>query len=273
MISADENANETPKPIYRSRLGRFSPSMGWKAFWSEIIIVVLGVMIALAANEAVENWNWQKKVAAGEIKLKREAIRNFQFSAEQVAIDPCIDAQLDKLQKRLLSSGDVLNPAPVFSDSWNDEFVYRIPRARPYVQSAWQALNGDGTASHMDDWRQQKYANLYAQVTDMIERSRTKTEVHSARSIMLSIPIPLNQSTRAILLAELLEQKGHSRLQSLLAVQTMASMRDLGIAPSVKDVQNFLQNESASLTFCKAQGFPVANWQQLLDKEPVEAQF
>ena len=26
--------------------------MGWKAFWSEILIVVLGVAIALAANEA-----------------------------------------------------------------------------------------------------------------------------------------------------------------------------------------------------------------------------
>ena len=159
MIPADDNANETPKTTYRSRWGRFSPSMGWKAFWSEIIIVVLGVMIALAANEAVENWNWQKKVAAGELKLQREAATNFQWAAEQAAAGPCIAAQLDALQKRLLSSGDVLDPAPVFNDSFAGSFVYRIP-SRPYVQSAWQAVSNDGTASHMDDWRQHMYALL-----------------------------------------------------------------------------------------------------------------
>ncbi len=270
-MNPDESA-PNPETRHRSRWQRFSPSMGWKAFWSEIIIVVLGVLIALAANEAVENWNWQKKVAAGEIKLKREAIPNFQWAAEQVAAGPCIAAQLDALQKRLLSSGEVLAPAPVYSDSFRDAFVYRIP-TRPYVQSAWQALNNDGTASRMDDWRQQLYARLYTQNTDITERSRTKTEVHSARSLMLSIPIPLNQSTRAMLLAELLEQKGHLRLQSIVALQTMAIMRDLGLAPPAKDVQEYLQNESGTLAFCKAYGFPVADWRQLLDNEPVQVAY
>ena len=272
MIPADDSPNETANAAYRSRTGRFSPSMGWKAFWSEIIIVVLGVMIALAANEMVENWNWQKKVVAGELKLQREAATNFKFSAEQVSVAPCITAQLDALQKRLLSSGNVLYPAPVFNDSFAGSFVYRIP-SRPYVQSAWQALNNDGTVSHMDDWRQQMYAQMYTQNTDMVERTRTKTDVHRVRSLILSIPIPLNQSTRAMLLAELLEQKGHIRNQSIVAIQTMANMRDLGQAPPSKIVQEFLQNESGTLAFCKAQGYPVADWQQLLDKEPVEAPF
>ena len=59
MTPTDDNA-----PAHRSRWRRFSPSMGWKAFWSEILIVVLGVVIALAANEAVEDRNWRSKVAA-----------------------------------------------------------------------------------------------------------------------------------------------------------------------------------------------------------------
>lgn len=44
------------QPIHRSRWRRFSPSMGWPAFWNEILIVFLGVVIALAANEAVQEW-------------------------------------------------------------------------------------------------------------------------------------------------------------------------------------------------------------------------
>ena len=55
-MSAEPGPAETASR--RSRWQRFSPSMGWPAFWSEILIVVLGVVIALGANEAVEEWNW-----------------------------------------------------------------------------------------------------------------------------------------------------------------------------------------------------------------------
>ena len=45
--------------------------MGWRAFWSEIVIVVLGVVIALAANEAVQDWAWRNKVKDAEVRLRR----------------------------------------------------------------------------------------------------------------------------------------------------------------------------------------------------------
>ncbi len=270
MIPVDENANETPKTTYRSRWGRFSPSMGWKAFWSEIIIVVLGIVIALGAAEIVEEWNWQRKVALAEIKLKVEANRNYRFAVEQVIVGPCIATQLDALQQRLMNSGEVLDPAPVFNDTIFNQFVYRIP-SRPYVQSVWQALNSDGTASHMNDWRQQMYAQMYTQKLDLTERTRTKTFVLYARSSMLSVPIPLDQSTRAMLLADLMEQRVHSSFQSRVAIQIMSQMRDLGLTPTAKDIEKFLQ-ESGTLAFCKKQGLPLADWKLELAKEPVQKQ-
>jgi hypothetical protein len=94
MIPADDNVNETSKPAYRSRWGRFSPAMGWKAFWSEIVIVVLGVVIALAANESVQNWSWQNKVRDGEVRLQSDMSYLFTVAAEQYVIAPCAEAQL-----------------------------------------------------------------------------------------------------------------------------------------------------------------------------------
>ena len=44
---------DAPASAHRPRWRRFSPSMGWRAFWSEIVIVVLGVAIALAANPEI----------------------------------------------------------------------------------------------------------------------------------------------------------------------------------------------------------------------------
>lgn len=62
---------EATQPLSRWRC--FSSSMGWRAFWSEILIVVNGVAIAPGASEAVQGWNCRNKVAAAEIRPKEDA--------------------------------------------------------------------------------------------------------------------------------------------------------------------------------------------------------
>lgn len=49
----DDTRLAEPEFARGSRWQRSSPSMGLRAFWSEILIVVLGLAIALAANQAV----------------------------------------------------------------------------------------------------------------------------------------------------------------------------------------------------------------------------
>jgi hypothetical protein len=145
MSSADDHA-----PPHRSRWQRFSPSMGWKAFWSEILIVVLGVAIALAANEAVEDRSWRNKVAAGQVRLRGDAGRIFLRSAEHYATLPCIDAQLDRLARKVMESGSTLTPAALHTDPTvltNSAFVLRMP-TRPWGLPTWEALVANGTATH-----------------------------------------------------------------------------------------------------------------------------
>ena len=97
--SADSNASP---PARRSRWQRFSPSMGWSAFWSEILIVVLGVAIALASSEAVDAWNWRNKVRDAEVRLKSDTDMVFMWSAELLSVRPCVIAQLDAHARRIM---------------------------------------------------------------------------------------------------------------------------------------------------------------------------
>jgi hypothetical protein len=62
---------------------------GWQAFWTEIVIVVLGVVIALAANEAVQDWTWRTRVADAETRLQADIAWVFLWSAEKAASQPC----------------------------------------------------------------------------------------------------------------------------------------------------------------------------------------
>jgi hypothetical protein len=120
---------------HRSRWQRFSPSMGWRAFWSEIVIVVLGVVIALAANEAVQDWNWRNKVEDAEARLEGDIAWAFLWAAEKSASQPCIDAQLAAMARNVLESGDTLQPMPVVG-SLNLEMVVRIPNRPPEQPTA-----------------------------------------------------------------------------------------------------------------------------------------
>ena len=38
------------------------PLHGWRAFAGEVGIIVVGVLIALAAEQVVEDWHWHQKV-------------------------------------------------------------------------------------------------------------------------------------------------------------------------------------------------------------------
>ena len=51
------------------------PLHGWRAFFGEVGIIVIGVLIALVAEQLVDEWRWDRKVAAVRSSLMSE-LRN-----------------------------------------------------------------------------------------------------------------------------------------------------------------------------------------------------
>ncbi len=199
MSTAPEASNGAPpnQPARKSRWQRFSPSMGWPAFWSEILIVVLGVAIALAANEVVEQWNWRNKVADAEARLQGDIAWAFLWSAEKSASQPCVDAQLAAMSRNVLESGDTLTPSAVTTTLGRQQVV-RMP-TRPWRFPVWEALLADGTASHFSPQRQ---AILGRISDDMVQARDYEAETRSLGGALLMMrdPIALDPMVRAELL-------------------------------------------------------------------------
>ena len=252
--------NESPvaaqEPLRRSRWRRFSPSMGWRAFWSEILIVVIGVVIALAANEAVEKWNWRNKVADGEARLREDTANVFEWSAERYATGPCIDAQLAALITRVMDSGERLDPAPIHT-SLNMRRVLTAPQ-RPFRFPVWDALVADGTASRMSPQRQA----LYGRLGDSMARMRLRNEDYMrlrGRMLVLAHPIELDAQTRNRLLTDLEELRAMNAVDVRSLGQDMNFITEYGIAPGSKSVEEFLAT-STTIRFCREQGLPMSDW-------------
>ena len=75
------------------------PLHGWRAFAGEVAIIVLGVLIALLAEQVVEHWSWERKVAAADDAMEREMFwDDAPEMIQRASIQPCIDAQLDAIR-------------------------------------------------------------------------------------------------------------------------------------------------------------------------------
>lgn len=234
----------------------------WRGFIAEIGVIVIGVLIALAAGNVAEAWNWQRKVDKGEQQLLAESNTNLIYAAEQVVVGPCLDAQLVGLRDRVLASGSALTPAAAYTDDFGT-FVFRAP-SRPYADGIWQALNDDGTSVHMDKDRQQIHSLAYEQLNDL-RQMRAESDLVTGRLLTLAHPLPLDAGTRATLVGALEEQRARSRLQSLIAGQIMGNYRDLG---TPKRIEPHLLT-SGTVAFCRKQGLPVDNWRQVMaSQEP-----
>jgi hypothetical protein len=239
------------------------PIHGWRAFVGEIAIIVIGVLIALGAQQAAENWSWRQKVEDAGRQLNREASINFRYAAEQVAVGPCLDAQLERLRLRVLASGPTLRPAPVFSDP-SSKFVFRSP-SRPYQSNVWRTINDDGTSLHFDELSRYRYSETYTQLEDLGLMTK-QTDLKTGQLMLLREPISLDPMTRAQLLLAVAEQRSRSRQQSLVAEQVMGTMRDLKHEPDGSVVDKYLSDRSGSVRFCKTQGLPLADWRKTLAK-------
>jgi hypothetical protein len=234
-----------------------------RGFITEIAVIVIGVLIALGAGQLVEAWNWQRKAAEGEQQLLQEARYNIQYAAEQVAVQPCIDAQLRALRDRVLASGSTLQPAPAYADVMGT-FVYRTP-SRPYEDAIWQALNNDGTIVHMRDSRRQLLSVIYS-ATDILQELRATTDLLSGRLMSLSHPLPLDPGTRATLVAGLEEQRARSSLQSLVAGQLLGAYRHYGVP--FPDSAEVLLVDSGTVAFCREHDLPLRDWMSVVRAQP-----
>ena len=74
-----------PKPVHT-----------WREFLKEYAIIVLGVITALAAEQAVEWLHWRHEVELGRNAIAGEITAHNEWYRFRVAIAPCIERRMDE---------------------------------------------------------------------------------------------------------------------------------------------------------------------------------
>jgi hypothetical protein len=119
------------------------PWFEWRESAREIAIVVVGVLIALLAEQAVDSWEWANKVRVSELAIRHELLADDGPEVYQrVALHPCMQARLDGIRAAVEANRNRAEIAKLVAD-------YKVVFVT-YDRIAYESATASQVSTHMD---------------------------------------------------------------------------------------------------------------------------
>jgi hypothetical protein len=132
------------------------PLHGWRAFVGEVGIIVIGVLIALGAEQLVEAAHRKQEAIQADDSIRSELAFNLGRLESRTTIHSCVDRRIGEIQALLDRAVD--NP-----DIATPKWIGR-PQSWAFASSQWQAESQAGRAALVDPHRLSAYAVMYARM-------------------------------------------------------------------------------------------------------------
>lgn len=135
------------------------PPDGWDTYLTELSIVVLGVLIALGAQQAVETWHWHQEAKTIRKALSNEIEYSALWAEERIAVQQCLRDRIAHLIAKLNGGSPTWTADPALlgqprnpigrSIETGIQLVYRAPH-RPWLRDEWETAKSSGAIDHLD---------------------------------------------------------------------------------------------------------------------------
>ena len=232
-----------PKPIH-----------GWRVFAGEVGIIVIGVLIALGAQQVAERLSVRQRADDAKAALRSE-IGDHAFYAQEIEIvAPCIRAQAVAIEERLKTAKS--GPVPRYSEyGFKAYYVVRIPD-RPWSSSGWDAVRNEDALRQVDPAFAQEMYKYYAQLTWMLADNRDAVEL-AATLNSLSIVMPREEGDRMRYIDAAEKLIDTTSKMALVAGQLRDRLAKAGMLPTEQD-QKLDLADSGTIKFCRSRRLPLA---------------
>ena len=147
------------------KIPAFKPIHGWRTFWGEVGIIVVGVLIALAAQQFVDDRSWRGQVAESRASLDKQLVESKYASVERISLHDCNEKKLDFLDEVIAGKRPATN------------LKIALGSLRLRSTSAWDSATASGAVAHMPADIRDNYASLFAFTEAMRELNMREFEV------------------------------------------------------------------------------------------------
>lgn len=189
----------------------FRPLHGWREFIHEIVIVVIGVLLALAGAQLIEDWRWQQKVGSTRQSIANELQQNALQAGLRLAVENCLRDRIGELATRLKASGGRWQADPISAGPnarptphWDNRSmgrVYTIPLVG-WPQDAWDTAKSAGVVDHMSHEEAAVLSEIYGAIAGIRDFQNQELSIESSLAF-LSTDEQLDSGARNEALAKL----------------------------------------------------------------------
>jgi hypothetical protein len=223
------------------------PLHGWRAFVGEVGIIVLGVLIALSAEQFVGWIHWQAKVGESEAAIGRDLAVQADIASERVAVQRCLEDRLASLRSAILKTGDRWNTVlPSATDGMPFTRPYGVPD-RLWNTQLWDSLVADGTVAHFDTERARAYALLYENIRLRAADNQQELSNETALNILGDRNVALSGDAKLGLIRIIDQLALRNVIMGGSSRQILRRIQDTGHLPPVGETEQRLGEHSPAL--------------------------
>ena len=243
------------------RMMRVKPPHGWNAVLWELGIVSAGVLIALAAQQWAENRALERRTLLAKDAIREELQEQYGYAYEFRVVAPCILAQIDMLEKRVMTSGARLIPSPRIQGYVKAGNVVLGP-SKDYNSHAYDEAQGDGLVAGMGAETRHLLSQHYGQTRSMRDVTRGN-DIAYQQLLVMAQPIALDPSVRYSLLEKLSGLRGSVEFMDLIAGQLLDYVGRLNMVPTPQYARQVVTSYN-TYKYCSRQKMPMRSFKDAL---------
>jgi hypothetical protein len=208
------------------------PWRGWPELAKEIGTIVIGVLIALGAEQAVEWMHHREEAAEARAAVRAEVAKNLSEIQTRLATQACVEQRLNEIGALLARAQEgVLNPEP----QWVGQ-----PAIVYMASQRWQAAAGSGRVSLFDVDEQGRYATIYNRTTELALQEEQEQAAWAQLRGLEDWRGPLGPAGRISFLQALQQARYSLWSTRVTLVLALEAGRSVGISPSAPSDVNAL---------------------------------
>jgi len=218
-----------PKPFHNAR-----------EFLTELVIVVLGVSLALAAEQTAEWLHWRAQVAEARELIATELATNVRQAIWRMRTSSCVERRLDQLGAVLDGAAKTGSLPPVG--------YFAAPVRGFWQDGSWDSVVASQTATHFPRPLLAKLTTTYKEVTMMAEFSAQEIAAWNILYTMVGPGRRLDAASEARLREGLSQARSVNRLMSVVGTRITGRVDALGLPFSQEDMVLIDQGRSQPLS-------------------------
>lgn len=207
------------------RLIKISPPHGWNAVAWELGIVTLGVLVALAAQEAAQSFNQRREAAETRAALVGEIQDSLAIIQLRQSAEPCIDRRLAEIRSIV--------------DEWGRTGTFKTPRW--VSQAPWFVMNNlrvdaavsAGRVPLLSNEEQYRVGLVGGSIRNFREVQEKETLAWSTLRMLQRGPASLSETDRTAINLALQEASFLNYRAKIIAGQALPIGADYGWRPDI----------------------------------------